>query len=320
MSIKNIINCLFFFIASSAFVSCEKEINGDDYNKTSPEYLPSIAMQADSVSFDGVLLNIQMSLNSDEELQEQGILISSDPSFAAGATRVETFDSIHIDHQFLATRLLGSTPYYFKSYTYSKNGFAFSDVVNITTEEPPVFEDTYLFGTFNQINHSMKYGIVDGSESGYWNAFGPMTIEQVKGTYNQISIFNFWGYGRTIIAELNFEDKTLEISPQEIAEFDKNGPLSIYKWSMDASNNILIHLEENVQGHYDENGNITIDMWGGFAYNDGYYVYDFCTETHLIKQIDEEVEVEEEENTTKSIKVKNRLRIDSNLELPILIK
>ncbi|WP_282036706.1 hypothetical protein [Saccharicrinis aurantiacus] len=304
--------CMLLLGLTFSLTSCYEEVDADKYSVPSPELVPTLTTVSDSVSFDSFWLDTEIKFNGDEEILESGYLVCTDKNFPDSLLISRLAD--YKDNQMSAQidLLVGNTQYYYKAYTYTLNGFAFGDVGSITTTESPIFEDTYLFGKFNQIDYSIRDGVIDGDDNNYWAAHGTMEISQVEGTYNQIAIYNFWGYGRTIIAVVNFEDKTLEISPAEIAFSSQDGPLYIYSWSMDGDY-INIHLEEAVKGTYDENGNIKIEMWGAFANtSSGYLIFEACTETHLIKR-DEEI--------TETTKMgTQRASVNNAFTLPVILK
>ncbi|WP_075603490.1 hypothetical protein [Saccharicrinis aurantiacus] len=294
-----------------SFTSCHEEVDADFYNKTSPDALPTITVASDSISFDRVYLDAQIEINGDSIILESGYMACVDNTFPDSLLIVKTVDHNNLQMSVWFDLLVGNTKYFYKAYTYTKNGFSFSEVSSFITTDPPVFEDTYLFGEFNQIDHSIRNGIINGDDNEYWDAYGTMKISQVEGTYNQIAIYNYWGYGRTVIAVVNFEDKTIEISPQEVAVSAKDGPLLIYRWSMD-NGSMNIHLDDTVKGHYDEDGNITILMWGAFANtSEGYLTYEACSETHLVKRN------EDDNNESKSLPVKQREVLNYSFDLPI---
>ncbi|TRX66557.1 hypothetical protein [Carboxylicivirga sp. M1479] len=264
--------------------SCEESIDADKYNKVSEDQLPGFDVDVDGISFDKAQLRADITLHGDMNILESGFFVSTDKNFSEALTNTIMVEHDDLVLAYWVNQLVGSTEYFYKAYTYSENGFSFSEVKSFTTDEPPVFEDTYLFGTYNQIDHSIRYGIINGEESGYWDTHGHMTIKQVENTYNQIEVFNYWGYGRTIIGVVDFENKTIEFSPQEIAAHPDAGAIKIYKWSM-KDGNMQIHLEENVIASYDEQGRIEVVMWGAFAYyNNGYMPFDACSITELIKK------------------------------------
>jgi len=265
------------------FSACEDSIDADKYNKVSKDQLPGFELDVEGISFDKAKLQAEITLNGDDNILESGFFVSTDQSFPEASTNTMMVEQVDLMLSHWVDQLVGSTEYFYKAYTYSENGFSFSEVKSFTTDEPPVFEDTYLFGTYNQIDHSIRYGTINGEENGYWDQYGYMTIKQVENTYNQIEVFNYWGYGRTIVGVVNFENKTIEFSPQEIAAHPEAGAIKIYKWSM-KDGNMQIHLEEKVMATYDEAGRIEVNMWGAFAYyNNGYMPFDACSTTELIK-------------------------------------
>ncbi|MBR8534110.1 hypothetical protein KDU71_00930 [Carboxylicivirga sediminis] len=284
MKLNIIRYCMLLLGAMLMLVSCNESVDADKYNRVSKELLPTFATQSDSLSFDRVKLKATITLNGDENIMESGFFVSANDEFPEVATSIINAEQHDLEIEKWVDKLVGSTTYYYKAYTYSENGFAFSEVKSITTDEPPVFEDTYLFGTYNQIDYSIRYGTINGEESGYWDEYGYMTIKQVENTYNQIEVYNYWGYGRIIIGVVDFESKTIEFMPQEIAASEGYGSIKIYKWSM-LDGNMQIHLEEPVVATYSEDGVIEVDMWGAFAYyNNGYMPFDACSTTELIKK------------------------------------
>jgi len=275
--------CLMALNAILLFSACEDSIDADKYNKVSKDQLPGFELDVEGISFDKAKLQAEITLNGDDNILESGFFVSTDQSFPEASTNTMMVEQVDLMLSHWVDQLVGSTEYFYKAYTYSENGFSFSEVKSFTTDEPPVFEDTYLFGTYNQIDHSIRYGTINGEENGYWDQYGYMTIKQVENTYNQIEVFNYWGYGRTIVGVVNFENKTIEFSPQEIAAHPEAGAIKIYKWSM-KDGNMQIHLEEKVMATYDEAGRIEVNMWGAFAYyNNGYMPFDACSTTELIK-------------------------------------
>ena len=266
------------------FTSCEEDVDADKFNQLSTQNLPVLSAMHDSLSFDRVYLTADMELKGDTNILEHGFFISTQEDFPTELTRIIQHNQKGVTYSMLVDKLIGSTTYFYKAYTFSENGFSYSQVESFTTDEPPVFEDTYLFGYYNQIDNSIQYGQINGEESGYWEEYGYLTIRQVENTYNQIEIYNFWGYGRTMIGVINFETKEISISPQEIAASVNYGAIRMYSWEY-SNGSIVIHLEENVVATYNDDGVITIPYWGAFAnYEDEYYVYEACYESQLIKK------------------------------------
>ncbi len=275
---------LLILFTMMTFTSCEEEVDADKYNHLSTQDLPVLSAYYDSLTFDRVYLTTDMELKGDTNIIEHGFFMSTQEDFPTESTRIIQHNKAGATFSMLVDKLIGSTTYYYKAYTFSENGFSFSQADSFTTDEPPVFEDTYLFGSYNQIDNSIQYGQINGEENGYWDQYGYLTISQVENTYNQIEIYNFWGYGRTIIGVIDFEKKEISISPQEIAASANHGSIIMYLWSY-SEGNMQIHLEENVVATYDEEGNIIMPYWGGFAFYEGsYYPYEACYETILIKK------------------------------------
>lgn len=286
MKLRLIGFCILWISILLGFSACDETIDADKYNKVSPELLPVLSASNDSISFDRVKLLADITLKGDEKILESGFFVCEDKTFPDSLNRTITAVEEDLAFNYWVDKLVGSTEYFYKAYTYSANGFAFSEVNSFITDEPPVFEDTYLFGSFNQVDNSIFNGQVDYEEEGYWDRYGYIKITQVENTYNQVEIYNFWAYGHTIIGVVDFEKKEIAISPQMIYEFkdDTNEPIFIHKWGV-LDGGYVVYSEDDVIATYDEDGTIIVKMWGAFNKVNGLYnPFEACTETKLIKK------------------------------------
>lgn len=277
--------CLLSLSAILWFNSCEETVDADKYNKVSKDQLPTLEIEVDSISYDRVYLQADIMLKGDENILESGFMISPSDTFPVSSVTTVIGDRNDLFTTGVVDELFELSTYFCKAYTYSKNGYAFSEVRSFTTLEAPKLKISDICGSFNQIDYSIRNGVINGEENGYWNQFGYMTINQVENSENEIELFNFWGYGRTITGIVNIEERTIKFDPQEIAAHSKYGSIKMYKWSMDESQQMQIHLEDKVEAHIFDANKIVINMWGAFAhYNNAYLPFDACTKTELIKK------------------------------------
>ncbi|MBS2212102.1 hypothetical protein KEM09_11850 [Carboxylicivirga mesophila] len=277
--------CILSLSALLWFNSCEETVDANKYNKVSKDELPILDIEVDSVSFDRAFLQADIMLNGDENILESGFMISTSDTFPVNSIKISIGERNDLFTTGVVDELFELTTYFCKAYTYSKNGYAFSEVKTFTTLEAPKLEISDICGSFNQIDHSIRDGVINGEENGYWDQFGYMTISQVENSDNEIELFNFWGYGRTITGIVNINERTIKFDPQEIAAHKDYGLIKMHKWSYDESNQMLIHIDDKVEAHIFDANKIVINMWGAFAHhNNAYLIFDACTKTELIKK------------------------------------
>lgn len=263
MKTKNILILSLFVLSIFFFYSCEDEIVKSDYEKSDTGKMPTLTLSVSNISYDTAAATATYSLNGDT-ISEKGFIVSTDEDFY-------TIESIVVDEtdgtEFSGSlsSLIGSTTYYAKSYAVSPNGIGLSDVVTFTTEEAPIFEDTYLFGTY--IESDYVSGVLD-----YQNY---VEFTEIDGSANTFTIYNLWDWGESIIASVDFDTKTITIDPQVIYVSSDYGDFYLYAVEVDESGSPTALLSQ-MTATYDENGNVTFDYpWIAYLisgdYSGSYY-------------------------------------------------
>jgi len=123
-------------------------------------------------------------------------------------------------------------------------------VVTIADDEHPL---ALVIGDYSGADFKLKDGSQDG---GNYDA----SINSISGSLTQVSIYNFWGGGETVIAEVNLEAKTIAMLPGQIIYIDStNG--NCYARYIDASAG-KYDKTSPIVGTIDDKGNIVWGAWG----------------------------------------------------------
>lgn len=249
MKINKLILVSLLLISTITFFSCEDDIVKDDYEITDTSKLPTLAASVGDVTYESATATGTYTMNGDTII-EKGFLISTDESFAT----IESAITIAGETYSSSFEVLGETTYYLKAYTISANGTATSEVVSFTTPVAPTFEDTYLYGTYTESDYDLD-GVLEASyPSG-------IQFTEKPGSANQFYITNLWDGGKTIVASVDFENKTIAIAAQVIYVSGDYGDCSIIAL-IDSGAGLEGDPTASVIGSYDEQGNVTLAPWG----------------------------------------------------------
>ena len=257
-------------IVAMAFIGCEDLVKDDiDAKYLVARDVNLSAPNCTDIAYDSV--TVSYSVDGDTEGLESiyfGVLFSTKEDFS------ERLDYNTLPGQVLRVEVAGGTNYYVKSYCVVGNSVKYSEVTQITTPEPPKFEDTYLFGSYKAYD--------DGNSDP--EAMYPMEIAWVENTFNRITITNWWGGGTTVTATVDFEKKQIIVDYEpaifDYSEYDPDFSW-IYFYSMDEEGN---PTEDPIVATYDDKGNIEFPLYFiGITSVDGeFYQYGVGT-TNMIK-------------------------------------
>ncbi len=272
MNKKNIAQFLTFWALLFVVFSCSEDLIKSDYDADTSK-LPTLTLSVSDINYDTAYAvgSYTLASNGDDSISECGFLVSTDSSFFQ-------IESVVTDTNLSGTsfsgiiNLYGSTKYYVKSYTVSKNGTAVSEAVSFTTPDAPTFEDEYLFGVYTESDYDQ--------DSTFEASYDSVLFIEKEGSVDQFYIYNFWGGGETVVANVDFETKTFTIDPQVIYVDGSYGDCYIYYFYID-SDEWTYNTTDAIVGEYDDAGNITIGAWGagvsaGFF---GTYSYSTLTKT-----------------------------------------
>ncbi|MGF7139478.1 hypothetical protein [Roseimarinus sediminis] len=251
MKLKNIIKSMFLLLVVTIFATgCQEDILKEDYENADASKLPTLTLTVNNVTYESAVASATITTNGDDVFSEKGFIVSTDASFLSAESVIVTEGDAFMN----ALSLAGSTTYFVKAYTVSLNGVATSEATEFTTPEAPKFEDTYLYGTYTETDYDLD-GVVEAVYE------GAIVLSEKAGSANQMYIENFWAGGETIVATVDFENKTISVAPQIIYIDGTYGDcyiVSLYQadgsWTYDETSIII--------GTYDENGTITLGSWG----------------------------------------------------------
>lgn len=239
-----------FSLLAFSFFGCEEDVVKSDYEKEDASKLPTLNLEVTEVTFESGLASATVSINGDDNFSEKGFLVTTVEDFS----EIEDVVAVEGDMFEASLALGGETTYFVKAYTVSVNGIATSNMVSFTTPIAPVFEDTYLFGTYTETDYDLS-GEVEAVYE------GAIEIAQVPGRYNQVYISNLWDGGEVIVGVVDFESKTISVSPQVIYVDATYGDCYIYALEI-VDGAAAANMTIATIATYDEEGNITLGMWG----------------------------------------------------------
>lgn len=260
-------------IVALAFVGCEDLVKDDiDAKYLVARDVNLSAPVCTDITYESV--NVSYTVDGDTAGLDPiyfGIVFSTKEDFS------ERLDFNTLPGEIDTLAVAGATKYYVKSYCVVGNSVKYSEVTQITTPAPPVFEDTYLFGSY------LAYD--DGNPNP--DLMYPMEISWVENTYNRIKITNWWGGGQTITATVDFENKQIIVDFEpaicNYADIDPDAGLGwVYFYGLNENGE---PTEDLIIGTYDDKGNISFP--GFFIYVDGLGFYaPSCTD--MVKAEEEE--------------------------------
>jgi len=249
-------------------LSCGDDLIKNDIDNDhagDPSKLPAVTIASpENITYEGADIKASWS-NAGDEIIEAGVIYSLNESFTP-ITGVSTAKEVAGSSISITLGLVSETNYFVKAYAQTKsNGIAYSNVINLTTLKAPVFEDTYLFGTYMTEDIDIDTGEPDDD---------PYEVKIAQsGTYfNRVSITNIWGGGRTIEGIVDFEKKTITIARTEVIYIHSSyGNCNMYGLVIGDDGDVAGY-SSTVIATYDEAGNIEIGPWaphvsaGDFAY------------------------------------------------------
>ena len=244
-------------VIALAFIGCEDLVKDD----IDAEYLVvrDVNLSAPvctDITYESV--NVSYSVDGDTaglDLIYFGVVLSTKEDFS------ERLDFNTLPGEIDTVGVAGATTYYVKSYCVVGNSVKYSEVTQITTPAPPVFEDTYLFG---------KYKAYDSGDDSFQY---DMTIAWVENTYNRITIYNLWDGGETITATVDFENKQiiLDVEPL-IGDFSEYNMGLGYIYNIDETGSPTM---DPIVCTYDAEGNIMFPDYLVYMTEVGPYAYSY---------------------------------------------
>lgn len=245
---KTLVPCL---VLAVGLTSCYDEMEDKDVVEAGFATFTAPTVSLNNVTVDGYSgFTLTGAVSNLDNVLEVGFMISTDAEFASStiAAVSEPVASFTLP----VTGLKDDMTYYVRTYAHTKGGMAFSEAQTAVLPKAPEFADKYLFGTYEAIDYTTA-GAVDYEYQ--------MTVQQKDGLWNKVAITNLWGYGRTITATVDFENKTITTDPYSIIYIDSTYG-DVWSWGCYVADGKLVRNSECVTiATYDEEGNITWGYW-----------------------------------------------------------
>lgn len=236
----------------AGLASCDDEMGSKasvDAQYEKPSNVTATVTKADAIDFSSFAA--EGSVNSTEGVLEVGFLYADN----AEMNNATTVAAEEVATSFSATvgDMKDNTTYYVCAYAFTRTeGMVKSEVSSLTLPKAPEFVDKYLFGTYLATDTDL--------DTGDTGTYG-VKIEQYNGLWNKVAITNIWGRGKTIVATVDFENKTITSDPLSLIYVDSTYG-NTYFMALRFNDDFSEHeYGKSVVMTYDEDGNIETEYW-----------------------------------------------------------
>ena len=236
----------------AGLTSCDDEMGSKasiDAKFEKPSNVTATVTKAEALTFSSFAA--EGSVNATEGVIEVGFLYADNAEMnnatTVAADEVATSFAIEVDG------LKDDMTYYVCAYAFTKTeGMVKSEVKSLTLPKAPEFEDKYLFGTYLATDTDFDTGSTDTYS---------VKIEQYNGSWNKVAITNIWGRGKTIVATVDFANKTITSDPSSLIYVHPSYGNTYFMALRFNDDFTEYEYGKSVVMTYDEDGSIETEYW-----------------------------------------------------------
>ena len=257
----------YIFISAVAVLSiaaCQKTVGPkDDFDAkfTDASGLPTVTLtEAKALSYSD--MSASATLSSTEGIIDAGFQISNSEDFSGAriTSCIEEDEEGNIvipsTIETSITRVKDNQTFYVRAYAITEKGTtATSEASKVDIPKAPDFKDTFLFGTYVMTDYTLA-GEIDDQ---YY-----VEVGQYNGFWNLITISNIWGGGKTIIAEVDFEKKTITTDPYSVI-YVHSSYGNCWPWGLYINGSSLAKNPTCVVNATYTEGTITLGYWSAMV-------------------------------------------------------